>query len=95
MASRVKYIMENKYQDYQIKKEQEFESICKRCGNCCGVKDDPCIHLVAQADGTYFCDTYESRRGKQKTKSGKEFNCIFVREILHKDWNGSGKCAYR
>ncbi|MFH2137814.1 MAG: hypothetical protein ABII88_04845 [Candidatus Omnitrophota bacterium] len=87
--------MKQDYLDYQLQKEREFEDICKRCGNCCGGKDDPCIHLVPQAEGIFICDIYSSRRGTQKTRSGKEFKCVFIREILHNNWNGSWNCAYK
>ena len=84
-----------KYQIYQIKKEKEFEDICIRCGNCCGAQDDPCIHLIKQPDGKYYCDIYASRKGLQKTLSGKLFNCVSIRDILHKDWSGNWNCAYK
>jgi len=83
------------YQTYQIFKEKEFEDICQRCGNCCGVQEDPCMHLVKKTDDTYLCDIYDSRGGMQKTHSGKFFNCVSIREILHADWPGISSCAYR
>lgn len=83
------------YETYQILKEEEFEKICKRCGNCCGLADDPCIHLVSLPDGTFSCDIYESRGGMQKTQSGNFFQCVSIRDILHKDWPGNFSCAYR
>jgi hypothetical protein len=83
------------YQIYQLKKEQEFENLCKRCGNCCGATDDPCIHLIPQSGGRYFCDIYESRGGVQKTRSGKFFECVSIRNILHNNWPGNWQCAYK
>lgn len=82
------------YEIYQINKEEEFENVCLRCGNCCGLDDDPCIHLVAQPEGKYLCDIYASRGGRQKTRSGKFFECVNIRTILHSDWPGRWKCAY-
>ena len=82
------------YEIYQLNREKEFENVCLRCGNCCGVADDPCIHLILQSDGKYLCDIYESRGGMQKTRSGNFFECVSIRTILHEDWPGRWKCAY-
>ncbi len=82
------------YETYQILKEEAFEKICKRCGNCCGAVNDPCMHLVPGPDGTYICDIYASRGGRQKTRSGDFFECVSIRDILHKDWPGRFSCAY-
>ncbi len=82
------------YEIYQINREKEFENVCRRCGNCCGAGDDPCIHLILQPDGKYLCDIYESRGGMQKTRSGKFFECVSIRRILHEEWSGRWKCAY-
>ena len=83
------------YDSYQIQKEKEFENICMRCGNCCGVQDDPCIHLIQEAEGKYFCDIYVSRGGTQKTRSGRFFECVSIRTILNQEWPGHWKCAYK
>lgn len=83
------------YETYQAEKEKEFEEICRRCGNCCGVKDDPCIHLMRQEDGIFFCDIYDSRGGIQKTRRGDFFQCVSIRDILHADWPGNWSCAYK
>ncbi|MCG2711385.1 MAG: hypothetical protein L6416_03565 [Candidatus Omnitrophica bacterium] len=82
------------YEIYQINREKEFENACLRCGNCCGAGVDACIHLIAQPDGKYRCDIYESRGGLQKTQTGKFFKCVPIRMILHVDWPGRWKCAY-
>ena len=74
------------YTVYQRQKEKEFEDSCQRCGTCCGAKNDPCIHLIGQPDGSYLCDIYDSRGGIQKTRSGDFFNCVSLREILHEEW---------
>lgn len=83
------------YTLYQVNKEKEFEANCQRCGNCCGAKTDPCVHLIKQTDESYLCDIYASRGGIQKTHAGKFFQCVPVRDILHDDWPGSWDCAYR
>jgi len=83
------------YREYQIQKEQEFEGRCLRCGNCCGLQDDPCVNLDKQADGRYSCNIYESRAGIQKTRSGREFKCVLIREVLHQDWPKAWNCVYR
>ncbi|MBU1044641.1 MAG: hypothetical protein KJ915_09640 [Candidatus Omnitrophica bacterium] len=83
------------YQIYQLEKEKKFEATCLRCGNCCGAQDDPCMHLVIQPHGEYFCDIYDSRGGVQKTRSGKFFECVSIRDILHEDWSGNWNCAYK
>ena len=61
------------YELYQINREQDFENVCLRCGNCCGAEGDACIHLIQQPDGKYLCDIYDSRGGTQKTRAGKFF----------------------
>ncbi|MDD5668928.1 MAG: hypothetical protein PHE58_02705 [Candidatus Omnitrophica bacterium] len=74
--------MDEKLYQEKLKKQQErHESLCRRCGACCGVLDgDPCVNLQKNADNTYFCRIYETRLGKQKTVSGKEFTCVLIRE---------------
>jgi len=83
------------YIEYQLKKEIEFERLCKRCGNCCGAKEDPCVHLVFDANGKSFCSIYNNRIGLHKTRSGKDFRCVMIRQILNTDWPGSQHCAYK
>jgi hypothetical protein len=88
--------MENEYISYQENKLKQFESLCVRCGSCCGAADnDPCQHLILDKDGKYFCNTYENRFGLQKSKSGREFLCVPIRQILFQSWSGSWKCAYK
>lgn len=84
------------YIEYQKHKNSEYESLCKRCGACCGVKDgDPCEELVAEPDGVHYrCRVYETRLGPRKTVSGKEFTCVELRVILDKSWAGHPECAY-
>lgn len=84
------------YQEYKIKKEKEYEALCKRCGACCGVSDgDPCRHLLKDEDGVYRCEIYENRRGLRKTISGKEFLCVPIRNIMSKSWAHSWNCPYK
>jgi uncharacterized cysteine cluster protein YcgN (CxxCxxCC family) len=84
----------NRYSEYASGKEEEFESICKRCGECCGSLDDPCRNLAKMDNGTYFCKDYSNRLGPQKTVSGKYFNCIPIREYISRD-TLRPNCAYR
>ncbi|MGB2660848.1 MAG: hypothetical protein WBD04_00490 [Candidatus Omnitrophota bacterium] len=87
--------MESKtYDRYLQERYDTFEAVCKRCGDCCGANDDPCRNLVRREDGAFFCNDYNNRLGLQKTASGKEFNCIFIREHIT---NGSLRpnCAYQ
>ncbi len=84
------------YQHLQEGQAKEWEARCRSCGMCCGVKDgDPCEDLVAQKDGKYFCRVYKTRFGLHKTKSGREFPCVPIRDILHETWPGDGMCAYK
>lgn len=73
---------------------EKFEALCKRCGACCGVFDnDPCLNLVKGRDDKYFCRTYDTRLGIQKTVSGKSFTCVAIRDLLKFDLPYSS-CAY-
>ena len=84
-----------RYQEYWDKHLKEAEDTCRRCGACCGVLDgDPCEHLKKRPDGKYYCDIYVERLGLKKTVQGKEFHCVSLRDILHKDWKGKEGCAY-
>lgn len=82
------------YEEHLHAKGEEFESICIRCGRCCGLEEDPCNNLIKNPDGTYFCTEYSSRLGPQKTISNKPFNCVSIRDRIK---NGSLpiKCAYK
>ena len=83
------------YQDLQNKQIQEWEDICISCGMCCGVKDgDPCEYLM-QENGRYRCKVYHNRFGLHRTKEGREFRCVPIREILHKNWPGDHLCTYK
>jgi hypothetical protein len=88
--------MENKeYQDYLIQKEKEWEALCIRCGSCCGAFEDPCENLARDQDKKSYCIDYENRFGLHKSKSGKEFKCVPIRNVLHKNWNSDYLCAYK
>jgi Fe-S-cluster containining protein len=70
------------YFEKQDKEFREYEARCKRCGACCGVKDnDPCLNLRKDNSGKYYCDVYENRIGMHKTVSGKEFACVPIRDL--------------
>ena len=86
----------SEYELSQEKKLAEYESLCKRCGGCCGVNEgDPCEELVAEPDGVHYrCRIYETRLGPRKTVSGKKFTCVPLRDILGKSWAGHPECAY-
>lgn len=87
---------EEKYQDLLRKWERQWESLCTRCGACCGVKEgDPCEHLQELSGGRYACAIYENRFGFHKTRSGRTFQCVPIRQILHKSWPGDECCGYK
>jgi len=83
------------YCTYQEKKYQDYESLCKRCGECCGSQDgDPCVNLSKASMGKFYCRIYENRFGPQKTVKGKVFNCVPIREIIKQGYLRQG-CAYK
>ena len=85
----------NEYIAYQEEKFRRYESICKRCGACCGAIDgDPCKNLGRDSNGRYYCKVYENRFGPQQTISGKWFNCTPIREVIAHEGARPG-CAYR
>jgi len=75
-------VEEDKYHERLKQRNEYFEAICKRCGECCGAKDDPCQNLLKQKDGTYLCKIYDKRFSPQKTVSGKPFNCVSIRDHI-------------
>jgi len=88
--------MDKDYQVYQEEKLRQYEALCKRCGACCGAfEDDPCEHLFLSEENKFACDIYENRFGLRKTKSGREFICVPIRQILFKSWLGSWRCSYK
>jgi len=85
-----------RYQERQEKEAQDWEARCHSCGMCCGVKDkDPCEELVLQKSGKYSCKVYSNRFGLHKTKSGRVFSCVPLRDILHQSWPGDEQCSYK
>ena len=83
--------------EQKMKEEQErWEAKCGRCGACCGAFDgDPCEHLRKDESHKYYCSIYENRFGVHKTISGKEINCVPIRNILHSHWHGDHCCGYK
>ncbi len=86
---------ELKYQNTLKQKEEEWESLCIRCGGCCGAYDDPCQHLKEDARGKFYCAIYDKRFGPQKTVGGNGFNCVFVKEIINTRWSNDHLCIYK
>ncbi len=73
---------DSRYVNRQKIEEADFESLCKRCGTCCGRDDEPCSNLAADEKGNYYCRSYENRFGPQITIGGCKFNCVSIREVL-------------
>jgi len=70
------------YSQKQKEDQQKYESLCRRCGACCGAySGDPCVHLEQETAGKYKCSVYETRIGMQKTLSGKNFACVPIRDL--------------
>src|SRR3989338_1509479 len=80
----------------QERQYRDWEAKCTSCGACCGIMDsDHCEHLVVLKSGQYACGIYEDRFGMHKTRSGKPFCCVPIREILHVSWPGDQCCGYK
>ncbi len=76
--------------------DEEFESICTRCGACCGAYDgDPCEELRQGEDGLYYCQVYENRLGQHHTVKGLEMDCVHITTKLNESWIGDELCAYK
>ncbi len=87
---------QERYDLQQAVQAREWEETCRSCGACCGiVEGDPCEFLAAQDSGKFFCRIYENRFGLHKTRAGKEFRCVPLRDIIHKTWPGDMGCAYK
>lgn len=82
-----------KYLESAQKAQSEYESVCRRCGRCCGVGNDPCVKLALQIDGSYLCADYDNRLGKQKTIGGNEFTCVQIRDHVSLGYAIEG-CPY-
>jgi uncharacterized cysteine cluster protein YcgN (CxxCxxCC family) len=81
------------YESYLEQQEKEYESLCLRCGKCCGALNDPCENLERLASGAYVCKGYNNRLGTHKTMSGNYFTCVPIKELVKKDALPYG-CAY-
>lgn len=70
------------YLKKQKEEEARYEARCRRCGACCGANDgDPCLNLRQDKNGKYYCNVYETRIGMHKTRSGKAFACVPIRDL--------------
>ncbi|MFA5005238.1 MAG: hypothetical protein WC561_03810 [Candidatus Omnitrophota bacterium] len=70
------------YSQKQKEEQEQYESLCRRCGACCGAySGDPCLNLEKEPSGKYRCKVYENRIGMQKTVSGKNFACVPIRDL--------------
>lgn len=86
----------SRYLELQEQQAKAWEEACVGCGACCGTVDgDPCEFLTEQRKGKYFCRIYKNRFGLHRTLGGREFQCVPLRQILHKTWPGDGNCAYK
>ena len=87
----------NRYNQYQLDKDKEWESRCTLCGACCGALEDPCENLRKSAAGRYFCSVYDHRFGAWRTVSGKELECVPIRDKLARgeSWPGDEHCGYK
>jgi len=83
------------YDAYMKRKEAEWESLCHRCGACCGAFADPCEHLQSDSEGKWYCDTYEHRFGMHSSRGGLRFKCVPIRGILNRHWDNDHLCAYK
>ena len=87
----------NKYLQWMETKSQAWESLCTRCGACCGALDDPCENLRKDSSDKYFCAVYERRFGQWHTVSGKPLTCVPIRDKLAQGhtWPGEQHCGYK
>ena len=83
------------YLRWHALQQEIWEKACRRCGCCCGLgEQDPCEHLCVEQSGKTFCRIYDKRFGLHKTISGREFQCVPLRDIIHRDWPGAQKCVF-
>ncbi|MCM8790338.1 MAG: hypothetical protein NC938_01365 [Candidatus Omnitrophica bacterium] len=74
---------EREYEKFLAQRESEYEALCRRCGECCGASgEDPCSNLVGDRHGRYFCKSYSTRHGIQRTISGRTFMCVSIRDVI-------------
>lgn len=76
-------------------KDKEWESLCLRCGGCCGAFDDPCKYLRRDIKGKFYCEIYPYRLGERETIRGEKFKCVPIREIVFTSWRNDYLCAYK
>ncbi len=87
---------QEKYQTWRDEQTARWESLCGRCGACCGAYDgDPCEHLRQDEGKKYYCSIYATRFGMHKTISGKDIRCVPIRDILNSSWPGDHCCGYK
>ena len=87
---------QGRYDQWHDIQAKRWESLCGRCGACCGVTEgDPCEHLRGSRKGEYFCSIYENRFGEHRTVSGKIFMCVPMRQLIHGSWPGDECCGYK
>lgn len=87
---------DERYATIQACQEKEWEAKCTRCGACCGITEgDPCENLLSLQNGKYACAIYENRFGIHRTRSGREFRCVPIRNILNINWPGDICCGYK
>ena len=89
--------IQTEYIIFENMSDEEFETICSRCGACCGAYDnDPCSHLKKSGNNQYYCDIYENRFGFHRTVNGNRIKCIPIKKKLNQGpWIGDGLCAYK
>ena len=73
-------------------KGKEWESLCIRCGGCCGAFDDPCVNLGKDKGNKTYCKIYANRLGLRKTIKGEEFKCVPVQTIIYTHWKNDHLC---
>ena len=85
-------LQEESYFKVLEQKNKEWEDLCIRCGGCCGVFDDPCVHLGKNKDNKVCCEIYANRLGLRKTIKDEEFKCIPVKAIIYTYWKNEHLC---
>ena len=74
---------ETAYEKVLADRDAAYESLCLRCGQCCGAhSEDPCRQLEKMPDGRYGCKVYDRRHGLQETISGRSFMCVNIRNVI-------------
>jgi hypothetical protein len=81
------------YEEYLREAFVKHDSLCRRCGECCGAGKDPCRNLAREENGMYKCLVYENRLGPQKTISGKFFTCVPIKDNIRTGFSNP-TCIY-